>query len=135
MDYTSFHTNLKLYFSQALKFVRLIHLNAIRRLVDILDQDTEGLDASVMSTASSVSTLTSNVSSVMLPRGEREHSTNLVAIVCRGTEDLRERCYTLQLVVDTQEDKWAWLKVRSCFVCLITGVIFLFVAADVSPRE
>ena len=135
MDYTSFHTNLKLYFSQALKFVRLIHLNAIRRLVDILDQDTEGLDASVMSTASSVSTLTSNVSSVMLPRGEREHSTNLVAIVCRGTEDLRERCYTLQLVVDTQEDKWAWLKVWSCVVCLVTIVIPLLVAADVSPRE
>ena len=91
--------------------MRVIHLSAIRRLVDILDQETEGLDASLMSTASSVSTLTSNVSSVMLPRGEREHSTNLVAIVCRLTEDLRERCYTLQLVVDTQEDKWAWLKV------------------------
>ena len=113
----------------------MIHLNAIRRLVDILDQDTEGLDASVMSTASSVSTLTSNVSSVMLPRGEREHSTNLVAIVCRGTEDLRERCYTLQLVVDPQEDKWAWLKVWSCVVCLVTIVIPLLVAADVSPRE
>ena len=92
--------------------MRVIHLSAIRRLVDILDQETEGLDASLMSTASSVSTLTSNVSSVMLPRGEREHSTNLVAIVCRLTEDLRERCYTLQLVVDTQEDKWAWLKVN-----------------------
>ena len=91
--------------------MRIIHLSAVRRLVDILDQETEGLDASVMSTASSVSTLTSNVSSVMLPRGEREHSTNLVAIVCK--EDLRERCYTLQLVVDTQEDKWAWLKVWS----------------------
>ena len=94
--------------------------------MDILDQDTEGLDASVMSTASSVSTLTSNVSSVMLPRGEREHSTNLAAIVCKMTDDLRERCYTLQLVVDTQEDKWAWLKVRSCLVCWITSVIFLF---------
>ena len=92
--------------------MRIIHLSAVRRLVDILDQETEGLDASVMSTAS-VSTLTSNVSSVMLPRGEREHSTNLVAIVCKMTEDLRERCYTLQLVVDTQEDKWAWLKVWS----------------------
>ena len=110
--------------------MRLIYLSAVRRLVDILDQETEGLDASVMSTASSVSTLTSNVSSVMLPRGEREHSTNLVAIVCK--EDLRERCYTLQLVVDTQEDKWAALKVW----CDIHGHgCYSSLSADISARE
>ena len=80
--------------------MRVIHLSEVRRLVDILDQETEGL-ASVMSTASSVSTLTSN----------------LVAIVCKRTEDLRERCYTLQLLVDTQEDKWAGLKVWSDIHC------------------
>ena len=44
-------------------------------------------------------------------RGYDGHSSHLVAVVCRHTDDLRERCYTLQLVVDTQEDKWAWLKV------------------------
>ena len=44
-------------------------------------------------------------------RGYGGHSSHLVAVVCRHTDDLRERCYTLQLVVDTQEDKWAWLKV------------------------
>ena len=115
--------------------MRVIHLSAIRRLVDILDQETEGLDASLMSTASSVSTLTSNVSSVMLPRGEREHSTNLVAIVCRLTEDLRERCYTLQLVVDTQEDKWAWLKVTPADVFMFTDVTTVCISDDVSPRE
>ena len=39
-------------------------------------------------------------------------STNsaLVAIVCRLTEDLRERCYTLQLVVDSAEDKLTFLR-------------------------
>ena len=90
----------------------MIHLSAVRRLVDILDPETEGLDASVMSTTSSVSTLTTNMSAVMLP-GAHEHSTTLVALVCKDTEDLRERCYTLQLAVDSQEDKWAWLKVRN----------------------
>merc|ERR1719445_1398594 len=38
------------------------------------------------------------------------HNQNLVAIVCRLTEDLRERCYTLQLVVDSPEDKWSFLR-------------------------
>ena len=51
------HTNV-----QALKFVRVLHLSAVRRLVDILEQ--EDCDASLMSTASTVSTLTSNTSSV-----------------------------------------------------------------------
>merc|ERR1712241_783937 len=36
---------------------------------------------------------------------------NLMAIVC--LEDLRERCYTLQLVVDSQEDKWSFLRTVS----------------------
>jgi len=92
---------------KALKFVRVLHLSAVRRLVDILEQ--EDCDASLMSTASTVSTLTSNTSSVF-ERGYGGHSSHLVAVVCRHTDDLRERCYTLQLVVDTQEDKWAWLK-------------------------
>ena len=42
--------------------MRVLHLSAVRRLVDILEQ--EDCDASVMSTASTVSTLTSNTSSV-----------------------------------------------------------------------
>ena len=37
-------------------------------------------------------------------------SSALVAIVCRLTEDLRERCYTLQLVVDSIEDKMTFLR-------------------------
>ena len=81
---------------QALKFVQVIHLSAIRRLVDIIDQ--EDCDASMMSTAS-VAT-----NSFMI------HNQNLVAIVCRLTEDLRERCYTMQLVVDSPEDKWSFLR-------------------------
>ena len=42
--------------------MRVLHLSAVRRLVDILEQ--EDCDASLMSTASTVSTLTSNTSSV-----------------------------------------------------------------------
>merc|ERR1719150_3560507 len=38
------------------------------------------------------------------------HNQNLVAIVCRLTEDLRERCYTMQLGVDSPEDKWSFLR-------------------------
>jgi len=67
----------------------------VRRLVDILDQDD--CDASVMSTSSTITY-------------QSVPSSNLVAIVCRQTEDLRETCYTLQLVVDSQEDKWSFLK-------------------------
>merc|ERR1712098_14026 len=78
-----------------LKFVRVIHLSAVRRLVDILDQ--EDCDASVMSTSSTITY-------------QSVPSSNLVAIVCRQTEDLRETCYTLQLVVDSQDDKWSFLK-------------------------
>merc|ERR1712098_366028 len=78
-----------------LKFVRVIHLSAVRRLVDILDQ--EDCDASVMSTSSTITY-------------QPVPSSNLVAIVCRQTEDLRETCYTLQLVVDSQDDKWSFLK-------------------------
>ena len=66
---------------QALKFVAMIHLSAVRRLVDILDQ--EDCDASVMSNVSTITSFTPN---------------NLVAIVCRMNEDLQERCYTLQMV-------------------------------------
>jgi len=79
---------------KALKFVRVINLNAVRRLVDIIDQ--EDCDASVMSTASTMTT------TMHTPNN------NLVAIVCR--EDLRERCYTLQMVVDCPDDKWSFLK-------------------------
>ena len=52
-----------------------------------------------------------NITLQVFERGYGGHSSHLVAVVCRHTDDLRERCYTLQLVVDTQEDKWAWLKV------------------------
>merc|ERR1719318_602156 len=79
----------------ALKFVTLIHLSAVRRLVDVID--SEDCDSTVMSTTST-STMASTASSA------------LVAIVCRLTEDLRERCYTLQLVVDSLEDKLAFLR-------------------------
>ena len=75
--------------------MRVINLNAVRRLVDIIDQ-ADDCDASVMSTASTITTMAA------VPNN------NLVAIVCR--EDLRERCYTLQMVLDTQEDKWTFLK-------------------------
>lgn len=81
--------------NKALKFVTLIHLSAVRRLVDVID--SEDCDSTVMSTTSS-STMASTTSSA------------LVAIVCRLTEDLRERCYTLQLVVDSLEDKLAFLR-------------------------
>ena len=42
--------------------------------------------------------------------GSSNTSSALVAIVCRLTEDLRERCYTLQLVVDNIEDKMTFLR-------------------------
>ena len=48
------HTNV-----QALKFVRVLHLSAVRRLVDILEQ--EDCDASLMSTASTVSTTRADI--------------------------------------------------------------------------
>ena len=67
----------------------------MRRLVDVIEGDD--CDSSVMSMAST-STLANPTSSA------------LVAIVCRLTEDLRERCYTLQLVVDTVEDKLSFLR-------------------------
>ena len=52
--------------------MQLIHLSAVRRLVDITEEEGEA------------------------------GSSSTVAVVCRQTEDLRERCYTLQLVVDSQ---------------------------------
>jgi len=85
---------------KALKFVAMIHLSAVRRLVDILDQ--EDCDASVMSNVSTITSFTPN---------------NLVAIVCRMNEDLQERCYTLQMVVDSAEDKWSFLRTMSRHVC------------------
>ncbi|XP_023320077.1 protein ECT2 isoform X4 [Eurytemora carolleeae] len=64
--------------TKALKFVTLIHLSAVRRLVDILDTaDTES---------------------------------GVIAFVCRQTEDLRERCYTFQLLTETNEEKVAFLR-------------------------
>ena len=73
----------------------MIHLSAIRRLVDIIDQ--EDCDSSLMSTTSGAT------NSFMFQTNQ-----NLVAFVC--LEDLRERCYTFQLVVDTPEDKWSFLR-------------------------
>ena len=78
-----------------MKFVQMIHLSAIRRLVDIIDQ--EDCDSSLMSTTSGAT------NSFMFQTNQ-----NLVAFVC--LEDLRERCYTFQLVVDTPEDKWSFLR-------------------------
>ena len=63
----------------------------------MLDNDDEG-DTSVMS---STSTATA---------GHPPANSSLVAIVCRQTEDLRDRCYTLQLVVDNPEDKTTFLR-------------------------
>merc|ERR1719392_17838 len=85
--------------NKALKFVTLIHLSAVRRLVDVIDSDD--CDSTVMSTTSS---------STMASSSNTSTSSALVAIVCRLTEDLRERCYTLQLVVDSVEDKLAFLR-------------------------
>ena len=73
----------------------MINLSAIRRLVDIIDQ--EDCDSSMMSTTSSAT------NSFMFQTNQ-----NLVAFVC--LEDLRERCYTFQLVVDSPEDKWSFLR-------------------------
>ena len=73
----------------------MIHLSAIRRLVDIIDQ--EDCDSSLMSTTSGAT------NSFMFQTNQ-----NLVAFVC--LEDLRERCYTFQLVVDSPEDKWSFLR-------------------------
>ena len=78
-----------------MKFVQMIHLSAIRRLVDIIDQ--EDCDSSLMSTTSGAT------NSFMFQTNQ-----NLVAFVC--LEDLRERCYTFQLVVDSPEDKWSFLR-------------------------
>jgi len=86
--------------NKALKFVTLIHLSAVRRLVDVIE--TEDCDSTMMSTTST-STMASSSSSTST-------SSALVAIVCRLTEDLRERCYTLQLVVDNIEDKMTFLR-------------------------
>merc|ERR1712079_614212 len=69
--------------NKALKFVTLIHLSAVRRLVDVIE--TEDCDSTMMSTTST-STMASSSSS-------SSSSSALVAIVCRLTEDLRERCY------------------------------------------
>merc|ERR1712217_430728 len=56
-----------------------------------------------MMSTTSTSTMASSSSSTST-------SSALVAIVCRLTEDLRERCYTLQLVVDNIEDKMTFLR-------------------------
>jgi len=83
--------------NKALKFVTVIHLSAVRRLVDVIDSDD--CDSTVMSMAST------NTMTMANPTNSA-----LVAIVCRLTEDLRERCYTLQLVVDNVEDKLSFLR-------------------------
>jgi len=82
--------------NKALKFVTVIHLSAVRRLVDVID--SEDCNATVMSMASTATLANPTTNSA------------LVAIVCRLTEDLRERCYTLQLVVDNVEDKLTFLR-------------------------
>jgi len=64
--------------SKALKFVSLIHLSAVRRVVDILDS------------------------------GDME--SGVIAIVCRQTEDLRDKCFTLQLLIETNEEKLSFLR-------------------------
>ena len=74
----------------------VIHLSAVRRLVDVID--SEDCNATVMSMASTATLANPTTNSA------------LVAIVCRLTEDLRERCYTLQLVVDNVEDKLTFLR-------------------------
>merc|ERR1719232_1781568 len=61
---------------KALKFVAMIHLSAVRRLVDILESDD--CDSTMMS---NTSTMTSGTNT--------STSSALVAIVCRLTEDLR----------------------------------------------
>merc|ERR1719483_1161775 len=94
----SFHTNSLARSSvAALKFVTVIHLSAVRRLVDVIDSDD--CDSTVMSMAST------NTMTMANPTNSA-----LVAIVCRLTEDLRERCYTLKLVVDNVEDKLSFLR-------------------------
>eukprot|EP00092_Neocalanus_flemingeri_P016143 GFUD01017471.1.p1 GENE.GFUD01017471.1~~GFUD01017471.1.p1 ORF type:complete len:636 (+),score=186.23 GFUD01017471.1:218-1909(+) len=82
--------------NKALKFVTVIHLSAVRRLVDVID--SEDCDSTVMSMASTATMAMPTTNSA------------LVAIVCRLTEDLRERCYTLQMVVDSAEDKLTFLR-------------------------
>jgi len=64
--------------SKSLKFVTLIHLSAVRRLVDILDY--------------------------------ADMESGVIAIVCRQTEDLRERCFTLQILSEVQDDKVTFLR-------------------------
>lgn len=64
--------------NKALKFVTLIHLSTVRRLVDVLD----------------VGDLESGV----------------IALVCRHRENLRENCFTFQLITESQDEKLKFLR-------------------------
>ena len=68
----------------------------MRRLVNVID--SEDCDTTMMSMTSTSTMATA------------ANNSALVAIVCRLTEDLRERCYTMQLVVDNVEDKLTFLR-------------------------
>ena len=62
--------------NKMLKFVAMIQLSSVRRLVDVFDaEDCEEMEAS-----------------------------NFLAIVCRLTEDLRERMYLIKLALDCKDD-------------------------------
>merc|ERR1719431_1625856 len=66
----------------------MIQLSSVRRLVDVLSGGEEGEE-------------------------EGQAASSLIAIICRLTEDLRERMYVVQLLVDGQEDKVAFLRLLS----------------------
>jgi len=74
--------------TKALKFVKMIQLSSVRRLVDVLSTLEEGEE-------------------------EGQAASSLIAVICRLTEDLRERMYVVQLLVDGQEDKLAFLRLLS----------------------
>ena len=57
--------------NKSLKFVSMIHLSAVKRLVDVIEWE----------------------------------ESDIVALVCRPSEDLRERCYILQFLAEAAEDK------------------------------
>ena len=68
--------------NKILKFVKMIQLSSVRRLVDVFDTD----------------------------ECEEINANNFLAIVCRFTEDLQERMYLIQLVVDCNDDKIQFLR-------------------------
>jgi len=64
--------------AKSLKFVKQIPLNAVKRLVEVAEDEGEVGD--------------------------------IVALVCRLNEDLKEKCYTVQILIENPDDRTTFLK-------------------------